>query len=296
LAANNSTLSDQLITLAENAIGNKTETKDLLNSLEQAGKDSALRDFYDIGLWGYCAGNTTSNGDFNVDFCSPRRAEFYFNPVEVWGLDKGGLDTLLPDTLTKEVEVYRKVSKWMFIAYQIAIGTTAIELLIGLTAILSRLGSLATSIVSAVCPKSPPACYLYQTYSSSLPPGINSLHRRLRSHCHRPLRRPGRRLQHRPETLRSPLQSRNTNAGRYMDRGRLLAGQRFLLASQLVLLLRALPVPQQPAKPSRSWHRRRKGALHLRARQQSVPGSRGRHSSGTGTGRAVAVSWSAGCL
>jgi hypothetical protein len=158
LAANNSTLSNQLITLAENAIGNNTQTKDLVNSLEQ---DSALRDFYDIGLWGYCAGNTTGNGDFNVDFCSPRRAEFYFNPVEVWGLDKGGLDTLLPDNLTKEVEVYRKVSQWMFIAYQIAIGTTAIELLIGLTAILSRLGSLATSIVSAVRPRSLPLPFFF---------------------------------------------------------------------------------------------------------------------------------------
>lgn len=158
LSTVNDSLSQQLIALAEQAIsGNQTD--ELAAALEKADQDSDLKDFYDIGLWGYCSGNKTSQGDYQVTYCSPRETEFYFNPVTVWELNDTGLSNVLPTGLQDAINTYSKVSKWMFIAYVIALVSTAAELLIGLTAILSRLGSLVTSIVSAVCLTCRPLAY-----------------------------------------------------------------------------------------------------------------------------------------
>jgi hypothetical protein len=71
--------------------------------------------------------------------------------VTVWELNATGVSDLLPTDLQDAINTYSQVSKWMFIAYILALLSTAAELLIGLTAIMSRLGSLSTSIVSAVC-------------------------------------------------------------------------------------------------------------------------------------------------
>jgi hypothetical protein len=141
----------QLQGIASQAINNDPQAQQLLKALEQSEKDADLRDFYDIGLWGYCAGNKTSSGAFNVDYCSPRQSMFWFNPVDVWKLNDTGLHVLLPDNLQKALNTYEKVSKWMFVAYMIAIATTAIELVVGISAIFSRLGSCITSLVSGVC-------------------------------------------------------------------------------------------------------------------------------------------------
>jgi hypothetical protein len=142
---------DQLITLAQQAIGASNQTEELALALEQSEEDTDIRDFYDIGLWGYCSGNKTGNGDFQVDFCSTPAAAFWFNPVEVWKLNLPGVQDVLPDGFQDVLDTYQRVSRWMFVAYALAFLFTIAELLIGLTAILSRLGSLATTIVSVVC-------------------------------------------------------------------------------------------------------------------------------------------------
>jgi hypothetical protein len=145
----NATTANALITLAEQATGQSSQQ--LAGALEQAEKDLDLRDFYEIGLWDYCSGNKTSNGDYDVNYCSPRKAEFWFNPVEVWKLNNTGVVDLLPSDLQKALNTYESVSKWMFIAYAVAFFSTIAELVVGLTAIFSRLGSLITSLVSGVC-------------------------------------------------------------------------------------------------------------------------------------------------
>ncbi|CRG88450.1 hypothetical protein PISL3812_05480 [Talaromyces islandicus] len=146
----NATTSSALTHLAESAIRNDTKAKELGDALEKADKDADIRDFYDVGLWGYCTGNKTSKGDFDVDHCSSRKAMFWFNPSEVWGLNETGVDVLFPETLQKGLSTYEKAAKWMFIAYVIAAISTAVELLVGISAIFSRLGSCVTSIVSGV--------------------------------------------------------------------------------------------------------------------------------------------------
>jgi hypothetical protein len=152
LSTANDSLSEQLIALAEQAISSSSnKTDELAAALEKADLEADLKDFYDIGLWSYCSGNKTSNGDYQVTYCSPRESEFYFNPVTVWKLNATGVSDVLPTDLQDAINTYSDVSKWMFIAYVIALLSTAAELLIGLTAIFSRLGSLVTSIISAVC-------------------------------------------------------------------------------------------------------------------------------------------------
>jgi hypothetical protein len=145
--SNLSTSAGDLQGIASEAIGSDQQ---LLKALDQAEKDADLRDFYDIGLWGYCAGNKTSKGNFEVDYCSPKEASFWFNPVAVWKLNNTGISELLPSNLQSGLSTYEKISKWMFIAYMIAIGTTALELVIGISAICSRLGSCVTTLVSVV--------------------------------------------------------------------------------------------------------------------------------------------------
>lgn len=147
----NDSLSEQLIALAEQAISGHNQTAELAAALEKADQDADLKDFYDIGLWGYCSGNKISSGDYQVTYCSPRESAFYFNPVTMWKLNATGVSDMLPTGLQDAIKTYSQVSRWMFIAYIIALLSTAAELLIGLTAVLSRLGSLVTSIISAVC-------------------------------------------------------------------------------------------------------------------------------------------------
>ncbi|CRG89997.1 hypothetical protein PISL3812_07038 [Talaromyces islandicus] len=121
-------------------------------ALALAKSKDEVRDFYDIGLMGYCAGNKTSSGSFEVDYCSKPKAKFYFDPVSVWNLNSTTTDAddLLPSNLKKALNTYHTVSKWMFIAYAVAFIATIVELVVGLTAIFSRLGSLVTSLVSGV--------------------------------------------------------------------------------------------------------------------------------------------------
>lgn len=141
-------VASQLVHLAGQAAGGSDQQ--LANALEQAEKALNLYDFYDIGLWNYCSGNKTADGDYQVTYCAPPQAEFWFNPVEVWKLNNTGVENLLPDNLQKGLDTYKSVSKWMFIAYAVAFISTIVELVVGLTAICSRLGSLITSFVSGV--------------------------------------------------------------------------------------------------------------------------------------------------
>lgn len=118
---------------------------------------TGIYDFYHVSLWNYCAGdfnnnNTASKDNTNdhVSFCSKHTNEFWFNPVEVWGLNQTAADQLFGKELTAGLKAYRAVAKWMFIAYVVAIIATIVEVLVGFFALFSRWGSLATTIVSSI--------------------------------------------------------------------------------------------------------------------------------------------------
>ena len=113
----------------------------------------SLSDYYTVSLWNYCSGNFTGSGhnDTNTpSFCSPQQSQFWFNPVAVWGLTNTSAENVFGKQLNDGLNTYHTVAKWMFIAYVIAIISTAVEILAGIFAIFSRLGSLLTSIVSFI--------------------------------------------------------------------------------------------------------------------------------------------------
>ena len=113
-----------------------------------------IKDLYHVSLWNYCSGDfqKNSSGGMNdhITYCSPRQKQYWFNPVDVWHLNNSVTDRYFSKELRDGLNVYHSVAKWMYIAYIIAVVTTAAEILVGFTALFSRLGSLATTIVSSI--------------------------------------------------------------------------------------------------------------------------------------------------
>jgi hypothetical protein len=207
----------------------------LLKALQGvANKD--LKDFYQVGLWNYCEGDTDKDGKETITYCSPRKANFWFNPIEVWDLKNVEADEIYTQEMKDGIDAYHKVAKWMFTAYLIAIILTAAEFVVGIFAIFSRWGSLVTTIVSTV--SSP-------QYSCKVPrlipkPDPNRVRHRRRWLLNRHLRRTRWRLPHRPRTLQHQVPPRRQDAGRRLARRRLLRRFGLLLAHQHLLLLRQI--------------------------------------------------------
>lgn len=134
------------------------ELTDLLNSTNSPAVNTAdVKDFYHISLWNYCSGDfgnnntaNASNANDHVTFCSPRKSNFWFNPVEIWGLNATVASTMFGNQLNNGLKAYQTVTKWMTIAYIVATVATAVEILVGFLALFSRWGSLTTTIVSFV--------------------------------------------------------------------------------------------------------------------------------------------------
>lgn len=118
------------------------------NAVSQIQHGVNVKDFYSVGLWGYCDGYITNNTVYHTNWCSQPKAEFYFNPLRVWGLDNSAMKSQLPSGYNNAMKMYRDASKWMFIAYILSFVTTILELIVGFSAIFSRWGSCATTLIS----------------------------------------------------------------------------------------------------------------------------------------------------
>ncbi|KAJ5095840.1 hypothetical protein NUU61_005196 [Penicillium alfredii] len=135
--------------LSENHITN-VDTQDVQDFLKQLQNgNSELKDFYSIGLWGYCDGEI-NNGKTDTTWCSKPTKAFAFDPIKVWKLNDSQVKNELPEDYTKLMNAYRAVAKWMFAAYVVAFVATLVELLVGIFAIFSRWGSCVTTLVSLV--------------------------------------------------------------------------------------------------------------------------------------------------
>ncbi|KAK5135104.1 hypothetical protein LTR08_005629 [Meristemomyces frigidus] len=151
-------------------------TTALTLALEQAETDNTIENLYQIHLWNYCSSGTDGS---EIKNCSARHSDFYFDPVEVWGLNataaatsatstdssdnaiESGIASLKNSTKTLEnkilgksgteaLDAYKHVAKWMFIAYEVSFWSTIATIVCGILAIWSRWGSLLTSIFSIV--------------------------------------------------------------------------------------------------------------------------------------------------
>lgn len=115
-------------------------------ALNQAKEAANIKDYYTIYLWNYCSWD----GSEKYSTCSKREPYFAFDPVEVWGLEQTGIQNAFPKQLQDGLKAYKAVSKWMFIAYIVALVATIVELVVGISAIFSRWGSFCTTFFSAV--------------------------------------------------------------------------------------------------------------------------------------------------
>ena len=143
--------------------------------LEQAEADGTIDNLYQIHLWNYCTSGTEGSVIKN---CSDRHSNYYFDPVEVWGLNATTASTSATSTSSSNVieseiaslknstenleskilgksgkealDAYKHVAKWMFIAYEVSFWSTLATIVCGILAIWSRWGSLFTSLFSIV--------------------------------------------------------------------------------------------------------------------------------------------------
>lgn len=122
---------------------------DLFKALQGSASSDKLADFYKVGIRGHCEGKI-ENGKEVVTHCSEGKNYYWFNPIEVWNLNGTSAQNLFPDEMKSGLETYQKVAKWMVTCYGLALALTALEILIGITALFSRWGSLATTIISGV--------------------------------------------------------------------------------------------------------------------------------------------------
>lgn len=157
------------------------ELRTFINNLVSANNKSPLDDIYEIYLWNYCSGNkttstnttssanTTSSTNSNVGVklaaCSDRKANFWFNPIEVWNLNGTGAASVFPKEVQSGLNVYEKVSKWMFVAYVVALVATILNVITGIFAVCSRWGSCVTSIVASVS-LTPPSLYPIKQFTN----------------------------------------------------------------------------------------------------------------------------------
>lgn len=154
--------------------GDVQNSTSLTAALQLAQESGQLQDAYQIHLWNYCV----ENSDTGKRNCTSRSGNFYFDPIEAWGLNAtnatdsndiaGGnnpvsdrinelqnnyedlQNELLGDAGSKAMDAYRHVSRWMFIAYAVSFWTSLATIVLGLLAIFSRWGSLLTWIAALV--------------------------------------------------------------------------------------------------------------------------------------------------
>jgi len=125
---------------------------DLTKALVSSVTTSKLDDVYYIYPWNYCSGNiahnSTNNGTQSLK-CSKPVARYWFNPIEVWGLNGTLAQDVVPKGIDGALKAYKGGASWMFIAYAVAFFTTIVSIIFGAFAVCSRVGSCFTSFVAS---------------------------------------------------------------------------------------------------------------------------------------------------
>jgi hypothetical protein len=124
------------------------------DALQSAAESGPLKDFYVVGLFGYCEGETDKEtGRETITHCSAWKMPFYFDPADVWQLENTSLQAVLGERFTKGMQKYRAAVQAMHWTFVIMLGLTLLEITFGTLAICNRWCSLfmaLTSIVSLV--------------------------------------------------------------------------------------------------------------------------------------------------
>ncbi|EEP77473.1 predicted protein [Uncinocarpus reesii 1704] len=185
--------------------------------LQQAQASGKLHDYYIVGLWNHCY-KDGENGDYK---CSEKKAKYWFDPIDVWDLGDD-VREFIPDSLEKGLNTYKTVAKWLFIAYAVAIAANVVQLVVGISAIFSRWGSLATTVFAGV--------------------HFHALHNPRLHHSDCTIRNPCQCHQDRPEAIQHRSKPGFPHVRHHLARHPLRLRRRNLLAFQRLLLLRTISV------------------------------------------------------
>ncbi|KAI5272964.1 hypothetical protein E4T47_03788 [Aureobasidium subglaciale] len=160
-----------------------TDSSTLGTVINLAKQEGFISNRYEIFLWNYCdSGNGTSSQ--NITHCSARKTGFWFDPYQVWSLEKAlnatedvasdlagtGVDSsiisqlesyvtdnadalydqVLDSSTRKSIDLYKKLSKWMFAAYFAGLWALIVTIVFGILAVCSRFGSFLTWICAII--------------------------------------------------------------------------------------------------------------------------------------------------
>ncbi|EOA81094.1 uncharacterized protein SETTUDRAFT_158047 [Exserohilum turcica Et28A] len=122
-----------LDTLPDGIVG--TQVPDAHQIVE---KSQNIKDFYAVGLFGYC----------EVTHCSDWKLPFSFDPVAVWKLENTSVQANLGDRFTKGINIYRKMVESTHYVFIAMLALNVLECIAGILAVKGRLYSLCTTIIA----------------------------------------------------------------------------------------------------------------------------------------------------
>lgn len=104
-----------------------------------------IQDHYAVYLRNYCSWSAQSKA---YSTCLKPSGYFWFDPVSVWSKSKQDINITasLSIDFSDGLTIYERGSKDMLLLYYMALATTSLTILAGLTAIFSRWGSFVTNL------------------------------------------------------------------------------------------------------------------------------------------------------
>jgi len=107
-----------------------------------------LHDFYQNSLWGYCEGD---NDNDTVSRCSNPTPMYTFDITQIFSQELFAGQTVdIPQSISDNLGSLHTASHWMFAFYMVGVILAFITVLVGLTALCTRFGSVITTIVSGL--------------------------------------------------------------------------------------------------------------------------------------------------
>ncbi|TAQ91163.1 hypothetical protein B7494_g527 [Chlorociboria aeruginascens] len=110
-----------------------------------------LADKYDVSLWGYCSETGSTRN------CTKGKFNWASSTLNTTSLDTLtgaasaiGANVTFPKEVTDSLKTFAEVNKWTEVVYIIAMIATAVELVLGIFAICSRVGSCFAWIISGI--------------------------------------------------------------------------------------------------------------------------------------------------
>jgi len=156
-----------LITAAQ---GPSSSIEDYIQSRTNiTAKVLGLADTYKVSLWNYCG--TYSDGKTN---CTKAKFDWASSATNVSDLEANaeyftpGANVTLPKEMKGALKTFSVVTKWTEVVYIIAIILAAVELILGVFAICSRVGSCVTWIIAGLATTAVAIASIMATVESSI--------------------------------------------------------------------------------------------------------------------------------